>query len=137
MYIRRSRYRRLTAERLNETCSALIGKMDLNDLQVTYLNDRWIANLVGMNTRQQQNKDRYYIFRSISLVSSVIAPALVSLNLLSRWAGGAVDHSCPQHDGWPGRRVLELLHPGERWRINRSFYPVLYRYDTAALVVDL
>ncbi|MDJ0633634.1 MAG: DUF4231 domain-containing protein [Xenococcaceae cyanobacterium MO_188.B29] len=63
-----------------EICS-LIEQIELSDLQQQFMKSRWLSQVLWLESRSQQNRNRYYCLRLITIIGGVIVPALVSLNI--------------------------------------------------------
>jgi hypothetical protein len=89
----------------------------LPELQKHFLRSRWLDQVVWMEGRTDDARNRYYALRLTAIIGGVIVPALVSLNMNSQVAG--IVH-------WLtfGLSLLvaisvaveEFFHYGERWR---------------------
>ena len=95
-----------------EDLGALITALKLGDLQEHFLRARWLDQVLWMEGRAAQSRERYYALRLTMIVGGVIVPALLGLGL-------------------PGLRYItivlsllvavsaaveEFFHYGERWR---------------------
>ena len=104
-----------------EICS-LIEQIDLSDLQQQFMKSRWLSQVLWLENRAQQNRNRYYLLRLITIIGGVIVPALVSLNINSDNVQAAI--------GWIAfglsqavaisAAVEEFFHYGERYRHYRN-----------------
>ena len=104
-----------------EICS-LIEQIDLSDLQQQFMKSRWLSQVLWLESRSQQNRNRYYLLRLITIIGGVIVPALVSLNINSNNVQAAI--------GWIAfglsqavaisAAVEEFFHYGERYRHYRN-----------------
>jgi hypothetical protein len=81
-----------------------------------------------MKSRQIYSKESYHLLRAISIGVGIIVPALISLNL-SGLGGQVLQWTTLGLSVASALCVaaLELVRWGERWRINRSFLPLLFR----------
>jgi len=103
---------------LEEIISNLGG---LDETQKNFLKKRWLRQVLWWDTRARQARWKYYAFRSVAAVGSVIIPALVGLNVNDpasvyiRWItfslGLLVAISLA---------LNELFHFGEIWREKRD-----------------
>ncbi|MDJ0533213.1 MAG: DUF4231 domain-containing protein [Xenococcaceae cyanobacterium MO_207.B15] len=104
-----------------EICS-LIEQIGLSDLQQQFMKSRWLSQVLWLESRSQQNRNRYYLLRLITIIGGVIVPALVSLNINSDNVQAAI--------GWIAfglsqavaisAAVEEFFHYGERYRHYRN-----------------
>ena len=104
-----------------EIC-ALIEQIDLSDLQQQLMKSRWLDQVLWLEGRAEQTRNRYYFFRLITIVGGVIVPALVSLNINTNNVKAVV--------GWfafglsqavaISAAVEEFFHYGERFRHYRN-----------------
>ncbi len=104
-----------------EICS-LIEQIELSDLQQQFMKSRWLSQVLWLESRSQQNRNRYYLLRLITIIGGVIVPALVSLNINSDNVQAAI--------GWIAfglsqavaisAAVEEFFHYGERYRHYRN-----------------
>lgn len=60
---------------------SLIEQIELSDLQRQFMKSRWMSQLLWLESRAQQNRNRYYFLRLVTIIGGVIVPALVSLNI--------------------------------------------------------
>ncbi|MDX1995057.1 MAG: DUF4231 domain-containing protein [bacterium] len=58
----------------------MIDMLDLSDLQKHYINNRWLDQVIWMENKAGQSRDRYYRLRLITIVGGAVVPALVGLN---------------------------------------------------------
>ncbi|QLE56574.1 DUF4231 domain-containing protein [Nostoc sp. TCL26-01] len=105
-------------EFLKQDFDSLFASMNLGNLQKHFLRSRWLEQLLWMENKANQARDRYYFLRITTIVGGIILPALVSFNINNE----------------PARKVLivstfglsqvvaisaaieEFFHYGERWR---------------------
>lgn len=58
----------------------MIDLLDVNDLQKHYLRNRWLDQIIWMEGKAAQSRDRYYRLRLITIIGGAVVPALVGLN---------------------------------------------------------
>ena len=68
-------------DRVKQEMSSLIEKIELSDLQRQFMKSRWLSQMLWLEGRAQQNRNRYYLLRLLTIIGGVIVPALVSLNI--------------------------------------------------------
>jgi hypothetical protein len=124
----RARILRRELESFRTTCSELGESLSLKPLGQVYWNTRWLTEVVGMRSRLVYSKDSYHLFRAVTIGIGIIVPALISLNL-SGLGGQVVQWATLGLSVFSALCVaaLELVRWGERWRINRTFQPLLFR----------
>ena len=128
MQIGRRAFRAAVLDVVRQDCEKLSKQVRLSDAHLVYWDSRWLTRVLGMQSNADGSKDRYYILRAVNLFSGILIPALVSLNL-SGFGGQAVKWTTLALSVVAGLSVAtsELLRPGERWRLNRTYQPLLYR----------
>lgn len=104
-----------------EICS-LIEQIGLSDLQQQFMKSRWLSQVLWLESRSQQNRNRYYLLRLVTIIGGVIVPALVSLNINADNVQATI--------GWIAfglsqavaisAAVEEFFHYGERYRHYRN-----------------
>lgn len=65
---------------LKKEFSDLIEKIDLSDLQRRFMKNRWLDQVLWLESRATKNRNRHYTLRLITIIGGVIVPALVSVN---------------------------------------------------------
>ncbi|NBD32447.1 MAG: DUF4231 domain-containing protein [Cyanobacteria bacterium] len=75
-------------ETLKQEFSDLITETELSELQKRFLKGRWLDQLLWLEKRSIQSQTFYYRLRLLTIIGSVIIPALASLSL--RETGRAV-----------------------------------------------
>jgi SLOG in TRPM, prokaryote/Protein of unknown function (DUF4231) len=65
---------------------ALMGELQLSELRRRSLRSRWLEQLLWVEGRAKHNRERYYLWRLLTIIGGVLVPALVTLRL----AGSAV-----------------------------------------------
>lgn len=68
------------AEWLRQDMGKMIDMLDLSELQKHYLNARWLDQVIWMEGKAVQSRDRYFTLRRFTIVGGAIVPALVGLN---------------------------------------------------------
>ena len=109
-------------DRVKQEMSSLIEKIELSDLQRQFMKSRWLSQMLWLEGRAQQNRNRYYLLRLLTIIGGVIVPALVSLNINA--------NSVQAIMGWIAfglsqivaisAAVEEFFHYGERYRHYRN-----------------
>ncbi len=116
-----------TVARVAEACDALTEQIDLEGAEEQYWRYRWCTEVIRVQERVVANRKRFYYLRGISVVSGVIVPALVGLNLngqagtSARWAALVLSSIAAV-----SLAVSGLLRYGERWRLYRRYFSLLY-----------
>ena len=65
---------------LKQEFNELIEKINLSDLQMRFMKNRWLDQLLWLEGRATKNRNRHYTLRLITIIGGVIVPALVSVN---------------------------------------------------------
>ncbi|GAA3106809.1 hypothetical protein GCM10010464_82130 [Pseudonocardia yunnanensis] len=124
------RFRRLRAEqrRFEEVCREIGGAVSLAPPADLYWETRWFVEVVDMRRRLEESKEWHHLLRATTISIGIFIPALVGLNL-SGVGSEIVQWSTLGLSILSALSVAasELLRTGERWRINRTFFPALYR----------
>lgn len=68
-------------ETLKQEFSDLITETELSELQKRFLKGRWLDQLLWLEKRSIQSQTFYYRLRLLTIIGSVIIPALASLSL--------------------------------------------------------
>lgn len=102
--------------------NSLIERIELSDLQRQFMKSRWLSQMLWLENRAQQNRNRYYFLRLVTIIGGVIVPALVSLNINANDVQAVI--------GWIAfglsqavaisAAVEEFFHYGERYRHYRN-----------------
>lgn len=115
------------SQQLREEFINFIDTLNLNDRQKHYLKCRWLDQLLWMEGKAGEARERYYQLRLITIVGGAIVPILVSLNVnthpldfyvraLTIGLSGLVAISTS---------IEEFFHYGERWRHYRRTTEIL------------
>ena len=109
-------------DRVKQEMHSLIEKIELSDLQRQFMKSRWLSQMLWLEGRAQQNRNRYYLLRLLTIIGGVIVPALVSLNINANNVQAIM--------GWIAfglsqvvaisAAVEEFFHYGERYRHYRN-----------------
>jgi hypothetical protein len=89
----------------------------LSKLQRQFLRSRWFDQLNWVEGRASHNRDRYYVWRLITIIGGITVPALVTLNVAGSvaawltWTTFAVSLLVAI-----SAAVEEFFRYGERWR---------------------
>ncbi|MEM7758410.1 MAG: DUF4231 domain-containing protein [Cyanobacteria bacterium P01_A01_bin.40] len=110
------------SERVKQEMNSLIDQIELSDLQRQFIRSRWMSQLLWLESRAQQNRNRYYFLRLVTIIGGVIVPALVSLNINSSnikevigWIAFGLSQAVAI-----SAAVEEFFHYGERYRHYRN-----------------
>jgi hypothetical protein len=74
----------------NEPPDSFVEKLELGDLEKSFLRSRWLEQLAWLEQRAGKNQARYYALRTVAIGSGVIVPALVSLDIKASSSGSGV-----------------------------------------------
>jgi hypothetical protein len=66
---------------LRKKFEALISTLKLNEVQKTYMRDRWLDQMLWMDMKADDNQRPYNNLRRTALIIGAIVPALISLSL--------------------------------------------------------
>lgn len=109
-------------QQFQQEISTLIEQIELSDLQRQFMKSRWLEQLLWLEGRSQQNRNRYYLLRLITIIGGVIVPALVSLNINTNnkqpvvgWIAFGLSQAVAI-----SAAVEEFFHYGERFRHYRN-----------------
>ena len=109
-------------EQFKQEMNSLIEQIELSDLQRQFMKSRWMSQMLWLESRAQQNRNRYYRLRLITIIGGVIVPALVSLNIngsnikeIIGWVAFALSQAVAI-----SAAVEEFFHYGERYRHYRN-----------------
>ncbi|MEL7523161.1 MAG: DUF4231 domain-containing protein [Cyanobacteria bacterium J06553_1] len=110
------------SDRFKQEMHSLIEQIELSDLQRQFMKSRWLSQMLWLESRAQQNRNRYYFLRLVTIIGGVIVPALVSLNINGSDVQAVI--------GWIAfglsqavaisAAVEEFFHYGERYRHYRN-----------------
>lgn len=75
---------------LREDMSTMIDLVQLSDLQKHYLRSRWLEQVVWMEDKAQDCRNRYHMLRLTTIIGGLIVPALVGLNAVTGIVGDVV-----------------------------------------------
>ncbi|MEM8719584.1 MAG: DUF4231 domain-containing protein [Cyanobacteria bacterium P01_G01_bin.39] len=110
------------SEQFKQEMIDLIEQIELSDLQRQFIKSRWMSQLLWLESRAQQNRNRYYFLRLVTIIGGVIVPALVSLNINSGnikeimgWFAFGLSQAVAI-----SAAVEEFFHYGERYRHYRN-----------------
>jgi hypothetical protein len=109
-------------DRVKQEMSSLIENIELSDLQRQFMKSRWLSQMLWLEGRAQQNRNRYYLLRLLTIIGGIIVPALVSLNInanniqvIMGWIA-----FCLSQVVAISAAVEEFFHYGERYRHYRN-----------------
>jgi hypothetical protein len=105
-------------EFLKQDFNDLFEKLELKDIQRHYLRARWLDQVLWMEGRAGQARDRYYKLRLTAIIGGIIIPILVGLNINDPTLNRAVRWTTVGLGGIVAvtAAVEEFFHYGERWR---------------------
>ena len=110
------------SEQFKQEMNSMIEQIELSDLQRQFIKSRWMSQLLWLESRAQQNRNRYYFLRLVTIIGGVIVPALVSLNINSSnikevigWIAFGLSQAVAI-----SAAVEEFFHYGERYRHYRN-----------------
>ena len=110
------------SDRLKAEMHLLIEQIELSDLQRQFMKSRWLSQMLWLESRAQQNRNRYYFLRLVTIIGGVIVPALVSLNInannvkeIMGWVAFGLSQAVAI-----SAAVEEFFHYGERYRHYRN-----------------
>jgi hypothetical protein len=105
-------------EFLKQDFNDLFEKLELKDIQRHYLRTRWLDQVLWMEGRAGQARDRYYRLRLTAIIGGIIIPILVGLNINDPTVNRAVRWTTVGLGGVVAvtAAVEEFFHYGERWR---------------------
>lgn len=113
--------------RLIEACERLGTQVQLDGHMREYWDTRWFHETTFMWRRVDDNRTRFYTFRTISGIASVLVPALIGLNLIGN-VGAAVRWVTFALSVFAGiaAAMSGLFRSGDRWTMNRRHLTPLY-----------
>lgn len=105
-------------EFLKQDFNDLFDKLELKDIQRHYLRARWLDQVLWMEGRAGQARDRYYKLRLTAIIGGIIIPILVGLNIENQDVNRAIRWTTVGLGGVVAvtAAVEEFFHYGERWR---------------------
>jgi hypothetical protein len=113
--------------RIIEACEKLGTQVKLDGHMRKYWEIRWLHETTYMWHRVDDNRTRFYTFRTISGIASVLVPSLIGLNLVGnsgttvRWITFALSVFAGISAAMSG-----LFRSGDRWTMNRRYLNPLY-----------
>lgn len=109
-------------DQVKQEMNSLIDKIELSELQRQFMKSRWLSQMLWLEGRAQQNRNRYYFLRLLTIIGGVIVPALVSLNIngnniqaIMGWIAFSLSQVVAI-----SAAVEEFFHYGERYRHYRN-----------------
>ena len=109
-------------DRYTQEMYFLIEQIELSDLQRQFMKSRWLSQMLWLENRAQQNRNRYYFLRLLTIIGGIIVPALVSININAnnvREIVGWIAFGLSQVVAISAA-VEEFFHYGERYRHYRN-----------------
>ena len=119
---RKKKRRNAYSERLEDEFGSVIEDASLNAKHERALRSRWLEQLVWVEDKANEARERYYALRLTTVVGAVIVPALVSATTVSGGVGTAAKVAA-----WVVSLVVaisaaveQFFHYGDRWRNYRQ-----------------
>jgi hypothetical protein len=107
---------------LKRTFEQIIASVDLGHMEREWLRSRWLARSLRLRKNADGTRQWFYWLRGTAIVSSLIVPALVSLNLSGDAAFWIrVMSIVLSLIAAISAAVLELFRFGPRWRLYREY----------------
>ncbi|MCF4969025.1 DUF4231 domain-containing protein [Nostoc sp. CMAA1605] len=114
-------------EFLKQDFNQLFEIIKLRDEQRHFLRSRWLDQILWMEGKANQARDRYYKLRITTIIGGIILPALVSINSINNPSlGNNKNFPLKEIIVWStfglsqvvaiSAAVEEFFHYGERWR---------------------
>jgi hypothetical protein len=105
----------------------LFETLELNDRQKHYLKSRWLDQILWMEGRANDARQRYYQLRLTTIIGGVIVPILISLNINKEALDSYFKGFTIALSGIVAisSSVEEFFHYGERWRHYRRTTEIL------------
>jgi hypothetical protein len=105
-------------EYLKQDFNQLFESLNLKEVQKHFLRSRWLDQLLWMENKANQARDRYYFLRLTTIIGGVILPALISFNINDAkvkeyifWATFGISQVVAM-----SAAIEEFFQYGERWR---------------------
>lgn len=115
---------------LKQEFYTLIDQLALSDLQKQFMKTRWLQQVLWLENRSNQCRNRYYRLRLVTIIGGVIVPALVSLNINANNINSNNSNKVREFIGWLAfglsqavaisAAVEEFFHYGDRYRHYRN-----------------
>jgi hypothetical protein len=103
---------------LKKDFNQLFDSLNLGEVQNHFLRSRWLDQLLWMEGKANQARDRYYFLRLTTIMGGVILPALISFNTGNAkakevifWSTFGISQVVAM-----SAAIEEFFHYGERWR---------------------
>ena len=96
--------------------SALIDQVQLDPLQKNFMKHRWLDQVLWMEAKAAESRNRYYALRMVTIIGGVMVPALVSFSepkfqKFFQWTAFGLSQAVAI-----SAAVEELFQYGERYR---------------------
>jgi len=75
---------------MREDITQMVELVDLSQLQKHYVRSRWLEQVIWMEDKAQDCRNRYYALRLTAIIGGLIVPALVGLNAFTGIVGDVV-----------------------------------------------
>lgn len=102
---------------LKQQFGELIDRLDITDLQKTFLKSRWLDQLMWLEKKAGESQKKHFRLRLVTIVGGVIIPAMVSLNVNDGRAKEAIfwgTFGLAQVVAISAA-IEEFFHYGEKW----------------------
>jgi hypothetical protein len=103
---------------LKKDFNQLFDSLNLGEVQNHFLRSRWLDQLLWMEAKANQARDRDYFLRLTTIMGGVILPALISFNTgnvkakeVIFWSTFGISQVVAM-----SAAIEEFFHYGERWR---------------------
>lgn len=105
-------------DELKQEFNQLFDHLKLGEVQKHFWRSRWLDQLLWMEGKANQARDRYYFLRLTTIIGGVILPALISFNTTNEkakqvifWSTFGISQVVAM-----SAAIEEFFHYGERWR---------------------
>ena len=119
---RTKKKRDVYSERLHEEFGAVVEDAALDPRLKRALNSRWLDQMIWIEGKANEARERYYALRLTTVVGAVVVPALVSATTVSGGVGVTAKVAA-----WVVSLVVaisaaveQFFHYGDRWRNYRQ-----------------
>ncbi|RZM75440.1 DUF4231 domain-containing protein [Leptolyngbya iicbica] len=104
-------------EFLKEDFNDLFGQMELTPIQRKFLASRWLDQVLWMEKKANQCRDRHYRLRLSAIILGVIVPILIGINPGNPKVAKALQYATISLSAIVAvsAAVEEFFHYGERW----------------------
>jgi hypothetical protein len=104
-------------EFLKEDFNDLFGQMELTPIQRKFLASRWLDQVLWMEKKANQCRDRHYRLRLSAIILGVLVPILIGINTNNNKIDKALEYATIGLSAIVAvsAAVEEFFHYGERW----------------------